>query len=137
MKNKIIKTIIAVTSPVLSILFPAITFADDPCKQDVCNQNCSVPQAVKDAAGCSSSVTTDPLPKVIQNILNAIIGVLGVAAVIFIIVGGVSYMTSSGDSAKTKKAKDTILYAVIGLIICVLAFAIVNFVVGTILKDAP
>lgn len=69
----------------------------------------------------------------ITNIINAIIAVLGIVAVIIIIIGGVSYMTSSGDAGKVKKAKDTILYGVIGLVICVLAFAIVNFVIKNII----
>ena len=69
----------------------------------------------------------------VQGIINAIIAVLGIVAVLVIILGGVQYMTSSGDSAKVKKAKDTILYGVIGLIICVLAFAIVNFVIMNII----
>ena len=68
----------------------------------------------------------------IGNILNIIIGSLGVIAVIVIIIGGVLYMTSSGDRGKVKKAKDTILYGVIGLIICVLAAAIVNFVIANV-----
>jgi TRAP-type C4-dicarboxylate transport system permease small subunit len=71
----------------------------------------------------------------VSNILNAIIGVLGLVAVVVIIIGGVSYMTSAGDAGKVKKAKDTILYGVIGLIIVALAFAIVNFVIGNILKQ--
>lgn len=66
----------------------------------------------------------------ITAILNAVIGVLGIVAVIVIILGGVQYMTSTGDAAKVKKAKDTILYGIIGLVICVLAFAIVNFVIA-------
>ena len=69
----------------------------------------------------------------IQVIINAVIGVLGLVCVIIMIVGGVQYMTSSGDAGKVKKAKDTILYGLIGLIICVLAFAIVNFVLANIL----
>lgn len=69
----------------------------------------------------------------VQGIINAIIAVLGIVAVLVIILGGVQYMTSSGDSAKVKKAKDTILYGVIGLVICVLAFAIVNFVIMNII----
>ncbi len=73
----------------------------------------------------------------VTNIINAVIGVLGIIAVIVIIIGGVNYMTSSGDAGKVKKAKDTILYGVIGLIICALAFAIVNFVIGNILAPAP
>ena len=49
------------------------------------------------------------------------------------IIGGISYMTSSGEAAKVKKAKDTILYGLIGLVVCVLAFALVNWVIGSIL----
>lgn len=92
-----------------------------------------VPQEVYDAAGCNNN--NDALPSIIINILNAIIAVAGLVAVIFIIIGGFNYMTSAGDSGKTKKAKDTILYAVIGLVICVLAFAIVNFVIGNIINS--
>lgn len=69
---------------------------------------------------------------VISNILSAIIGVLGIVCVAFVILGGITYMTSSGDAGKVKKGRDTILYGVIGLIICVLAFAIVNFVIRNI-----
>ena len=66
-------------------------------------------------------------------ILNAVIGVLSFVCVVVIIIGGVTYMTSSGDTSKVKKAKDTIIYGVIGLVVCVLAFAIVNFVISNIL----
>ena len=69
----------------------------------------------------------------IIGIINAVIAVLGIVAVGVIIIGGISYMTSSGDAGKVKKAKDTILYGVIGLVICVLAFAIVNFVIKNII----
>ena len=67
------------------------------------------------------------------GIINNVIAVLGLVCVIVIIIGGVNYMTSSGDATKTKKAKDTILYGIVGLIICVLAFGIVNFVIANIL----
>ena len=66
------------------------------------------------------------------GILNGVIGMLGLVAVVFIIIGGVNYMTSTGDPGKTKKAKDTILYACIGLIVCALSFAIVNFTINMI-----
>lgn len=68
------------------------------------------------------------------GIINGVVGVLALVCVIVIIIGGVNYMTSSGDAGKVKKAKDTILYGVIGLVVCVLAFAIVNFVISNILK---
>ena len=66
----------------------------------------------------------------IGTIINAIIGVIGIVAVIVIILGGINYTMSQGDPSKTKKARDTILYGVIGLIVVLLAFAIVNFVLG-------
>ena len=71
----------------------------------------------------------------VATIINNALAILGTACVIVIIIGGVNYMTSSGDAGKVKKAKDTILYGAIGLIICVLAFAITNFVVMGILGN--
>ena len=98
---------------------------------NICSDS-AVPQSVKDAAGCNAN---DTLQSSLTSILSSIILIMGIVAVIFIIIGGVNYITSSGDSNKVKKAKDTILYSVIGLIICALAFAIVNFVIGDILKQ--
>ena len=62
------------------------------------------------------------------------LGVLGLLAVIVIIYGGFMYTTSAGDASKIKKAKDTIMYGVVGLVIALLAYAIVNFVVSSIFK---
>ena len=57
-------------------------------------------------------------------ILNGIIGIAGTVCVIYVVLGGARYITSTGDPGKLKKAKDTIIYACIGLVICALAFAI-------------
>ena len=70
----------------------------------------------------------------VKTIINAALGVIGLVAVVMIIMGGVSYTTSAGDAAKVKKAKDTIMYGVIGLVVALLAFAIVNFVLGSVLN---
>ena len=77
----------------------------------------------------------DTLIENVKTILSTIIGVLGFVCVVVMIIGGVNYMTSSGDAGKVKKAKDTILYGLIGLVVCVLAFALVQFVISTILAD--
>ena len=98
---------------------------------DICGID-GIPDEVKAASGCNESAGT--LPDVIVNILNVVIGVSSFVAVIFIVIGGVQYMTSAGDSSKTQKAKNTILYALIGLAVCALAFAIVNFAVAGINK---
>ena len=57
----------------------------------------------------------------INTIINVIIGVIGFVAVVVIILGGVQYTTSAGDPGKVKKAKDTILYGVIGVVVALLA----------------
>ncbi len=72
---------------------------------------------------------------IITNAIQWAVGVAGVVAVIFLIIGGVSYMTSSGETAKVEKAKKTILYAIIGLAIVALAEVITGFV-SNIIKGA-
>lgn len=68
----------------------------------------------------------------ILNITNLLLFVLGAIAVIVIIIGGIKYTTSDGDSAKIKSAKDTILYAIVGIVVALLAYAIVHFVISSI-----
>ena len=68
----------------------------------------------------------------LQMVINIVLGVLAFITVAMIIIGGISYSTSQGDPGKVKKAKDTILYGVIGLVIALLAFAVVNFVLANI-----
>lgn len=66
---------------------------------------------------------------VFKRITNVILYIVGIIAVIMLITGGIKYVVSGGDAKKVTDAKNTILYAIIGLVICVLAFAIVNFVI--------
>jgi hypothetical protein len=91
--------------------------------------------AVQEAQNGTKGVNpgaNDNLMDSIKLILNAVFGIIGVVSVIMIILGGISYATSQGDPGKVKKGKDTILYGVIGLIVALLAFAIVNFVLGAL-----
>ena len=69
---------------------------------------------------------------VIGAVVNLLIVITGIIAVIMIIIGGIRYTTSAGDAGQTKGARDTIIYAVAGLVIAIMAFAIVNFVLSRI-----
>ena len=71
----------------------------------------------------------------INMILTAVFSIIGIIAVVMIILGGISYATSQGDPGKVKKGKDTILYGIIGLVIAILAFAIVNFVLSALVGN--
>ena len=68
----------------------------------------------------------------VKTVLQIVIGIIGILAVVMIIFGGIQYTTSAGDTAKVTKAKNTILYGIIGLVIALLAFAIVTWVLGNI-----
>lgn len=80
------------------------------------------------AGGNANGTTTDP-GTIIKTIVNALLYVLGAVAVIMIVLGGIKYTTSNGDASAVTSAKNTILYAVIGLLVAIFAYAIVNFVV--------
>lgn len=96
---------------------------------DICGDD-TIPKEVRQASGCNSVDAGIPdLKDVVTGIINGVIAVTGTVAVIFIVVGGVNFMTSSGDAQKVQKARNTIMYACIGLAICALSFVIVNFVI--------
>lgn len=69
---------------------------------------------------------------IVKTITNALLFVLGAVSVIMIVIGGLRYTTSNGDEARIKTAKNTILYAVIGLVVAILAYAIVRFVINAL-----
>lgn len=68
----------------------------------------------------------------VTNITNILLFVVGALAVIMIIWGGLRYATSAGNAANVTAAKNTIMYAIVGLIIAFLAFAVVNWILGAI-----
>ncbi len=69
---------------------------------------------------------------VFRQVTNTILYIVGIIAVIMLIIGGIKYVISGGDSKKVTDAKNTVLYAIIGLVISFLAFAIVNFVISAL-----
>ena len=69
---------------------------------------------------------------VFKQVTNTILYIVGIIAVIMLIIGGIRYVISGGDSKKVTDAKNTIMYAIIGLIIAILSYAIVNFVINAI-----
>ncbi len=89
---------------------------------------CPVDSTASDGAICANQ--DDQAPPFIKTVVNTLLFVVGVISVIVIIVGGIMYTVSGGDSGGVTKAKNTILYAVVGLVVAFLAYAIVNWVVG-------
>jgi uncharacterized membrane protein YjfL (UPF0719 family) len=103
----------------LGLLIPSSSFAQ--IKEGVDQA------APKDAAG-ARTVPSSAIAW-LDTFTSLLLYLAGAIAVIVIIFGGVRYVTSTGDASRVKQAKDTILYGIIGLVVSILAFAIVQFVI--------
>ena len=66
----------------------------------------------------------------IKTVVNILLWAVGILSVIMIIFSGFRYITSSGDASKTKSAQSTLIYSVVGLIVAIMAWAIVNMVIN-------
>jgi len=102
--------------------------------QDQLHKACSNLSSI---AGCNGGQGIDTAgganhTTFLQDIVNTFLFAAGLIAVIFLIIGGIRYITSTGDSQRIKAAKDTILYAIIGLIVTILALPIADYVVKTV-----
>lgn len=86
-----------------------------------------------EATGTAPDTTVESTVATVINVFSFIVGVI---SVIMIIIGGLKYITSTGDSNKTESAKNTILYAVIGLAVVALAQVIVLFVLNRVGGDS-
>ena len=73
---------------------------------------------------------------IFNTIVNILLFIIGAISVIMLIYGGIRYTISAGDSGSVTAAKNTILYAIVGLVIAILAYAIVNFVLISLVPSA-
>jgi hypothetical protein len=84
--------------------------------------------------GAASACNTASLQTVLKDVANTLVFLVGALSVIMIIVSGLRYVTANGDSKRVQAAKDTIQYAIAGLVIAILSYAIVHFVIATFAK---
>jgi hypothetical protein len=90
---------------------------------------CSTPKScIQEGSNSVGGSGQNDLGARIKIVVNILLYLLGAIAVVMIVIGGIRYTTSNGDSSAMTSAKNTILYAVVGLVVALLAYAIVNFV---------
>ena len=106
-----------------------VALAPAPAYADATSE---ITKGMNTAAGkAEGTVASDTaLTGTVQKIINVILYIIGILAVVMIIIGGIQYTTSAGDQNAVTKAKNTILYGIVGLVIAVLAYAIVSFVIS-------
>ncbi len=128
LNDKVLKGSIAI-----SMFIPSFAHAEaEACVSDP-NQ---ASNPISSGATCSKSKSNaDNLfgaDGIFHTIANTLIYIIGAVAVIMLIIGGFRYVVSQGSKDGVQQAKDTILYSVIGIIVAILAYAIVNFVTGAL-----
>lgn len=109
-----------------------ITFTNSVVLSLMVNIQVGLAQTVNLEPNVPNAVKGPDTATLVTNVVNTLSFIAGVASVIAIIVGGIMYITSAGDEGRVRSAKNTLLYAVIGVIISLSAYAIANFVVTQI-----
>ncbi len=133
-KIKEIITALLVTAmlavPVLA--FAGVASAQTPDIQEGLDKGSCLSTTTSD---CDTQDPDEAVNDLITTVINVFSLVVGVVSVIMIIVGGFKYITSGGDSGGVSSAKNTILFAIVGLIIVALAQVIVRFVLGQVTES--
>ena len=123
--RKIAQTILPVVLAFLFVTLASVGIADSASAY-------SIFEGVNAARGDNQPTELFGTGGVITTITNTLLFIVGALAVVMIIVGGLRYVVSGGNATAVSAAKNTILYAIVGLIIAFLAFAAVNWVLGAL-----
>jgi hypothetical protein len=87
----------------------------------------TIPDASGEAAQpLEGDVSIEGILSVGRTIANILIAVVAIVAVIFIVIGGLQYVISGGDEERVKKARDYLIYGIVGLVVALLAFGVVS-----------
>ena len=78
----------------------------------------------------SGASTGDDLPGIASKVVNVMLFIVGILAVIMIIFSGIRYITAHGDKGQVESAKNTLIYSIVGLVVAIIAYAIVSWVTG-------
>lgn len=114
---------------VLPLTTGQLAFAD--CISDPTSAGC--PCALNSSsAACKDLIKPDGLSNTLKNATNTILFIAGALAVIMIIYGSIRFMTAHGNEKQVESARLIVTYSVIGLIIAILAYALVNFVLSNL-----
>jgi len=133
LRKKITAIVSSLTIALIPVVAPVAVYANDIQN----NLQCGTTLTVEGQGGCTDAISTGTttISETIKKIVNIFSAIIGIVAVIMIIYGGFKYISSGGDSGNVTSAKNTIIYAVIGLIIVAMAQFIVQFVLGRLVPQ--
>ncbi len=111
----------------VSVAVPATSYAAD-CDPS----NLSITSGADCAQGQGQATDLFGGGSVFEKVTNILLFLVGAISVIMLIIGGIRYVISAGDQAQVTSAKNTILYAIVGIVVAFLAFAAVKFVTNSL-----
>lgn len=139
LNNFIFKGVLAIlialgVTTTLSLSSPSLAFAAQPASTacvegqiyDTSSRSCITP--IKPGG----LPTTTPDEKHVQKILEIVFGIIGALAFLMVVISGLRYVLSGGDPSNISKAKNALIYSLVGLLIAITAQAIIVFVIGKI-----
>jgi len=124
-----LKTKIAV---VVLLLFAPFLVSAQNCGSDCVNQGLTAVGGSFPNQGNGGILGANSIVGVIGIIIKLVLFVAGALAVLFVVIGGITYLTARGDEEQTTKAKKTIVNALIGIIVIILSYVIVNVIVNLV-----
>lgn len=129
--RNVLLTVASVFAVATPVLVPVGASALDEIQSNLCKGS---DLSVSGTGNCSADASTanERIDSILKTVINILSLVVGVVAVIMIIIGGLRYITSGGESSNVSTAKNTIIYAIVGLVIVALAQFIVHFVLGKV-----
>lgn len=128
--EKISRGLLLVPALVLGLSFvsvPAYAAADGSCDSG----DLSLSEGADCARGSEQSTNLFGEDSIFSKVTNVLLFLIGAISVIMLIIGGIRYVISGGDQAQVTSAKNTILYAIVGIIVAFLAYAAVRFVTNS------
>ena len=105
----------------MSLLFPIVSYASDP-----------ILAGASAAKGDGQPIDLFGTTGIFTTVTNVMLFIVGALSVLMLIIGGLRYVVSGGNATAITNAKNTVLYAIVGLIVSLLAFAAINFVLTTL-----
>ncbi|MET1033148.1 MAG: Mbov_0395 family pilin-like conjugal transfer protein [Candidatus Saccharimonadales bacterium] len=130
------KNLVAAVAVLGLSLAPVVALTASVSAQNIQeNLKCGTTLSTTASSGCNVDGGTDKVNSLITQIVNIFSLVVGIVSVIMIIYGGFRYVTSGGDSSNVSNAKNTIIYAIIGLVVVALAQFIVQFVLDKVTSN--
>lgn len=133
--KRLAQSLLLVPAVVLGVSFVTPAIAGAACDSTQGGANLSLKNGADCAQGEGQQSSLFGDGGIFTTIVNILLFLIGAIAVIMLIVGGIRYVISGGDANQVTAAKNTILYAVVGIVVAILAYAAVNFVIGSLKTD--